>query len=82
MFLICEKEEWKLWSGDKFFFTVDGKNVSDTNISKIDSRKPYILPSTGGPGSTRTFLAYALFAGICGLMTVSAFRTNKKKQRD
>ena len=62
--------------------TVDGKRVSDTIISMIDSRKPYILPSTGGPGSTRTVLAYALFAGICGLMTISAFRTNKKKHRD
>lgn len=62
--------------------TVDGKNVSDTNISMIDARKPYILPSTGGPGSTKTVLAYALFAGICGLMTVSAFRTNKKEHRD
>ena len=62
--------------------TVDGKNVSDTNISMIDSRKPYILPSTGGPGSTRTVLAYALFAGICGFMAASAFRTNKKKHGD
>ena len=62
--------------------TVDGKKVADTNVSMIDSRKPYILPSTGGPGSTRTVLAYALFASICGLMTASAFRTNKKKHGD
>jgi len=130
MFLICEKEEWKLRSRGVSFslqydaeqlrsfctlnlhikdrkqktnqlteggnisqnititvsadgsLTVDGKKVLDTNISMIDSRKPYILPSTGGPGRTRTVLAYALFAGICGLMAASAFKTNKKKQRD
>lgn len=62
--------------------TVDGKNVSDTNVSMIDSRKPYILPSTGGPGSTMTVLAYALLAGICGLMTISALKNSNKKHGD
>lgn len=62
--------------------TVDGKKVSDTNISMIDSRKPYILPSTGGPGNTKAIFAYALLAGICGLMTVSALKNNSKKHED
>ena len=62
--------------------TVDGKKVSDTNVSMIDARKPYILPSTGGPGSTRTILAYAFFAGICGFVAASAFKNTKKKHGD
>lgn len=82
MFLICEKEGWKLWSDGKFFFTVDGKKASDTNISMIDTRKPYILPSTGGSGNTKVMFAYALLAGICGLMTVSALKNSSKKHGD
>ena len=57
--------------------TVDGKKVSDTNVSMIDARKPYILPSTGGSGNRRAVLLLLSLSSLFALLLLSTKKGKK-----
>lgn len=59
--------------------TVDGKKISDTNVSMIDTRKPYILPSTGGSGNRRAALLLLSLSSLFALLFLS---TKKREDKD
>lgn len=57
--------------------TVDGRKETDTNVSMIDARKPYILPSTGGSGNRRAALLLLSLSSLFALFLLSTKKGKK-----
>ena len=68
----------KIEVGTDGSITIDGKKSSTAAVQMIDSRKTYILPSTGGTGSRR---AAVLLISLSSLLLIT-FLSSKKSRRE